>query len=213
MDIENAIRKRVTAIFTRTHASHDLEHTLRVCTLAVKIAKAEKASLSIVRAAALLHDIGRSIEDRAKGKHDHAVIGAKMADAILKKSGMPVEECEKVCACIRTHRFRGTNEKPSSIEAKVLFDADKLDAMGAVGIGRAFMFASEVGAKLHNHHIDIAHTKSYTVEDTAWREYMVKLRFLKDSMMTRTGRRLAQRRHVFMEKFFNEMNGECDGVW
>jgi len=73
-----------------------------------------------------------------------------------------------------------------------------------VGIGRAFLFAGEVGAKLHNKGIDLAKTKPYTSEDTAYREYMVKLRRVKSRMLTKEGRRLAVKRHGFMEEFFKK---------
>ena len=81
---------------------------------------------------------------------------------------------------------------PETTEAKILFDADKLDSIGAVGIGRAFLFAGEVGARLHNKDRDLSPTKPYTKEDTAYREYMVKLRHSREKMLTKEGRRIAE---------------------
>lgn len=112
--------------------------------------------------------------------------------------------------CIETHRFRGNN-KPQTKEAKVLFDADKLDSIGAVGIGRAFQFAGEVGARLHNGGIDIKQTQSYSKEDTAYREFTVKLRKIKDRMLTEEGKRMAEERHRFMIAFFDRLNDEVEG--
>jgi uncharacterized protein len=92
-----------------------------------------------------------------------------------------------------------------------LFDADKLDSIGAVGIGRAFLFAGEVGARLHNKDSDISKTKPYTREDTAFREYMVKLRWVRDRMFTKEGKRIAAERHKYMVDFFHRLDKETDG--
>ena len=134
-----------------------------------------------------------------------------MAGILLKKYNYNQEVIDKVIHCIETHRFRN-NKHPASIEAQVLFDADKLDSIGAVGIGRAFLFAGEVGAKLHNKNADIHNTKPYTEEDTAFREYMVKLRFIIERICTKEGMRLAIQRHNFMEEFFIRLNKEVEGI-
>jgi uncharacterized protein len=97
------------------------------------------------------------------------------------------------------------------LEAKVLFDADKLDAIGAVGVARTFLFAGEVGAKLHNPHVELQNTAPYTAEDTGYREYKLKLSRIKDRMLTQEGRRLAEERHTFMEMFFDRLTEEHKG--
>lgn len=206
-----AVEKKVRDIFKVSSAAHDLEHTLRVLSLAESIGGAENANIYVIRAASLLHDIGRKEQDESKGKLCHAEIGAEKARKILVEIGADKSFVEEVCHCVKTHRFRGKNT-PESIEAKILFDADKLDSIGAVGIGRAFLFAGEVGAKLHNHTIDIALTKSYTEEDTAYREFMVKLRYVKDRMLTEKARIMAIQRHEFMEAFFKRLTEECEGL-
>jgi uncharacterized protein len=208
--IFDSIKREAEKIPGKSKGSHGLEHTKRVMKLALHIGKKEKAGLEIIRFAAALHDIARSAEDKSGGKTDHAARGAEMAAAILKKYGYPAEKIPAVCHCIETHRFRG-HLKPKTIEAKCLFDADKLDSIGAVGIGRAFLFAGEVGAKLHNKGVDLTKTKPYTADDTAYREYMVKLRYVKGRMLTKEGRRLAEKRHEFMVEFFNRLGKEVDG--
>ena len=122
----------------------------------------------------------------------------------------PSATVRAVVHCIRTHRFR-KRAVPRTLEARILFDADKLDSIGAVGVGRAFLFAGEIGARLHDKDIDVRRTKPYTREDTAYREYLVKLRRLKDRMTTREGKRLAAGRHRFMAAFFTRLNKETDG--
>ncbi len=210
MVIIEKVRETARIIHASSKGSHDWEHTLRVYKLAVHIAKAEEAGLLVVKLASLLHDIARGEEDKSGGKIDHATAGARQAFGILKSLGVSDDTAARAVHCIETHRFRG-GAKPLSKEAKVLFDADKLDSIGAVGIGRAFLFAGEVGAKLHNKRKDILGTKAYTEEDTAYREYMVKLRHVKSRMLTKTGKRLAVKRHKFMESFFCRLNSEVDG--
>jgi uncharacterized protein len=204
------VKQEARNILNDSRGSHDWEHTLRVYRLAEHIGKVEQANLEIVLLAALLHDIGRHHQDISNGKVCHAKKGAEMAREILTKENLPEEKIEQISHCISSHRFRDNN-KPQTLEAKVVFDADKLDAIGAVGVGRAFLFAGEVGAKLHNPHADIANTEAYTKEDTAYREFMVKLRKVKDRMLTSEGRRLARERHRFMVDFFERLNQEVAG--
>jgi uncharacterized protein len=210
MDIYKDIEAWARRHFHGTKGSHDWEHTERVLAAAVRIAKKEKAGLKIVRLAAILHDIARAREDASQGKIDHAAEGAEMAALVLKKHGVDDKTAKAVSACIRTHRFRG-NTSPKTLEARVLFDADKLDSIGAVGIGRAFLFAGEIGAKLHNKGIDLSKTRLYTPDDTAWREYNVKNKHIKSRMLTKEGLRLARERHSYMKKFFVRMNREVSG--
>ena len=86
-----------------------------------------------------------------------------------------------------------------------------MDSIGAIGIGRAFVFAGEIGAKVHDKNVDIENTKSYSEEDTAYREYLIKLQFIKDNLLTIEGRRIAEGRHKFMVEFFERINREVDG--
>jgi uncharacterized protein len=204
------VKKESEEMLKKSRGSHDLEHTARVLKLAVHIGRKEKANLEIIRLAAVLHDIARHIEDKSGGRTDHARVGAKMAAVILKKAGFSDEKARAVCHCIEAHRFRGSL-KPRTPEAACLFDADKLDSIGAVGIGRAFLFAGEVGAKLHNKGVDLSKTRPYTEEDTAYREYMVKLRKVRKRIITKEGKRLARQRHEYMAGFFRRLDKECRG--
>jgi len=209
-DIFGVIKKEVQKTFFSSKTSHNWEHTERVLKLALHIARKEKANIFIVRIASLLHDIGRSKEDNSNGKINHAIYGAKIAGRILARYRINPDIIEKVIHCIKAHRFRG-KIKPKTKEARCLFDADKLDSIGAVGIGRAFLFAGEVGAKLHNRDVNIKKTKPYTSEDTAYREYIVKLRHVRFRMLTKEGKRLAKSRAAFMKIFFRRFNNEVTG--
>ena len=210
MDMVEQIKKRAKKFFSNSKGSHNWEHTLRVYNLCLHIGEKENADMEILKIAAILHDIGREYQDRSNGKICHAEKGAQLARELLFEFKIEKEKINKIIHCIETHRFRG-NKAPKSKEAKILFDADKLDSIGAVGIGRAFLFAGEIGAKLHNKNVDINKTKSYTKEDTAYREYMVKLRKVKGRMFTDESKRIAEERHNFMVKFFDRLNKEIDG--
>jgi uncharacterized protein len=93
----------------------------------------------------------------------------------------------------------------------VLFDADKLDAIGAVGVARAFLFAGEVGARLHSDKANIEDAEPYSVDDTGYREFKVKLSKIRDRILTAEGRKLAEDRHVIMVEFFKRFLEEYEG--
>lgn len=190
--------------------SHDWHHVERVRNLCRHIGEIEGGDQRVLEIAAFLHDIGRSYEDASKGTVCHAEKGAEIAASILE--GCPLTPARKanIIHCIRTHRFRG-NREPRTLEARILFDADKLDAIGAVGIGRAFLFAGEVGATLHDPRAVPEETEPYSAGDTGYREYRVKLSGIKDRMLTPEGKRMALERHAFMERFFARFLKECDG--
>lgn len=205
-----AVRREAKAYFRSARGSHDWDHTKRVYELCLRIGRKEKADLEILKLAALLHDIGREEEDRTNGRVCHAKKSAELARRILRRHGIGKEQMTGVVRCIETHRFRG-GRLPDSLEGKILFDADKLDSIGAVGIGRAFLFAGEVGARLHDPKIRVEETRPYTKEDTAYREFLVKLSKIKGRIFTREGRRIARDRHRFMAGYFRRLNRETAG--
>ena len=205
------IRLEAQKLMANDRGSHGWDHVIRVWQLCRTLAKEEGADLDILEPAAFLHDIGRSQEKSADRLPCHAEVGSKMAREMLSLYGYPDSVIDQISHCIATHRFRSNGPFPQSLEAKVLFDADKLDAIGAVGIGRAFLFAGELGARLHNPEVDISSTKAYSQEDTAYREFCVKLRKIKDRMLTLTGRRIAEERHEFMVSYFDRLTDEAQG--
>lgn len=210
MNIVNKIEITAKKYFSKQTGCHDWEHTQRVYNMAVHIGKKEKANLLVIKLAAFLHDIERHKEDKSKGRVCHAKMGAETAKKVLKKYSIEEKIINQVLHCIKSHRFR-KNVIPETLEAKILFDSDKLDAIGAVGIARAYHFSGVVGSRLHDKYIDINKTKLYTVEDTGYREYLVKLRHVKKKIFTKEGKRIAQERHRFMENFFYRLNREVDG--
>ena len=189
---------------------HGMDHSERVLNAALLLGNRLDANLHILAAAALLHDIGRKEESASKGGICHAKRGAELARPILQGLHYKEEDIASICHAIAAHRYRG-GIKPLTLEASILFDADKLDSIGAVGIGRAFLFAGKIGARLHNPDLDHGTTKSYSEEDTAYREFVVKLSRVKELMLTPLGRQLAQERHAFMLTFFDQLTREVAG--
>ena len=196
--------------FSNSRGSHDWEHSRRVYNLCMHIGQAEGADMEVLKIAAYLHDVGRSHQDESEGTLCHAEKGAQIATELLDKYPISTEQKANIIHCIRSHRFRG-DCPPQTVEAKILFDADKLDSIGAIGIARAFQFAGEVGAKFHNPNVSPEKTRPYTEEDTGYREFKLKLSKIKDRMLTAQGRLLAEGRHEFMEKYFERFFQEYGG--
>jgi len=209
-DIFEKIKAEVKKKLSGGDSCHEWEHTERVYNLATHIGKKERADFEVLELAAILHDIARKEENESSGKIDHAKLGSVLAKDILERYGFSKEKIDAITHCIETHRYR-KSKTPETKEAKILYDSDKLDSIGAIGIGRAFSFAGRLGAKVHDKNIDIEKAKEYSADDSAYREYLVKLRYLKDKMTTKEGKKIAKERHEFMEQFFNRINKEVDG--
>lgn len=208
-----ACRELAEAAGAGSSPSHDLDHVRRVVRLARHIARAEGADVALAECAAWLHDIERGREDA--GGPDHALAGAATARRLLEgRSGFDAADVETIADAIATHRFR-SDHAPCTAVARCLHDADKLDALGAVGVGRAYMMAGEQGQRLHTapdegaapRHMNDIEQGSYSPVE----EWTVKLRHLPGRMTTREGRRLAAARAEFMATFFAELDREISG--
>lgn len=187
---------------------HDFDHTRRVLANALLLAdELPEADRRVVRMAALLHDIARPEEMASEGRTCHAVLGAELVVPLLREAGFDEAFTARVSAAVLTHRYRA-GRVPASLEAEIVYDADKLDSLGAVGIGRAFLFAGRVHARLHNTEAEAVNSPAYSREDTAYREYLVKLRHLPGGMLTVPGKRIARSRARFMRAFFRRLNEE-----
>ncbi len=205
-------------------SAHDYDHTIRVYNNCMLIAKSETgADLGALQAASLLHDVARAKEDADdSGKTDHALLGADMAYGILREAGYGEQFAETVKYMISTHRYRAENP-PATLEAQILFDADKLDALGAIGIARSFAIAGKVGEQLYYD----GSVEEYAQENLVGgkiggrikdirkhsfqMEYALKFRLLPDKMYTRTAKKLAENRLRFMENFIAQMEKEVRG--
>ncbi len=193
-------------------SGHDFDHVLRVLALAERLAKAEGADLEIVRTAALLHDIARADEDETRGG-DHALMAAERARTLLLERGMPPTQVEAVAHAIAAHRFRGS-APPQTLEAKVLFDADKLDSIGAIGIARAFAISGALNQRLWSEVAPdaVATRNQRNAGHTAVAEFVVKLSKIRERIFTDAARQIADERHAYMTAFFERLGQEVKGV-
>lgn len=207
--LREALPERIRSILQHGEGCHDFDHTLRVLNNARTLAQEEGCSETEklqIEIAALLHDCARPEEFESGGKLCHAELGAEKARQLLNELGCSdAALIRTVCDAVRSHRFRG-KARPKTLVAKIVHDADKLDSIGAVGIGRAFHFAGKLGARLHNSEEQALNSPAYSREDTAYREYLVKLRKVPERLTTLSGRRHARERAEFMHEFFRRMN-------
>ena len=194
---------------------HGFDHVLRVYRLAERIAQREGADLEIVRAAALLHDAeGSATAGGDEGRLEHHQASAEFARQILQAEGWPDERILQVEHCIRAHRFRDESEQPQTIEAKVLFDSDKLDVIGAIGIARTIAFDVVVGQPIYAEPSEQFLRTGQKIEGeqhSSYHEYLFKLKKIKDRLYTATARALAEDRHRFLEEFFTRLPAEIQG--
>jgi uncharacterized protein len=191
------------------HSHHDKSHVERVYNLAVRIAKKENADLDIVKAAVLLHDVARAMEDEGKIE-DHAIESAKIASKILDEVSFPKEKVAKVVHCIEAHRFK-KGMKAESLEAEILQDADRLDIIGAIGVARVFTRGGWSNLPIYDPFIP-AKAKYDGKSLTSVNHIQEKTLKVKDTINTKTAKRIAEERHrfvkQFLERFLKEWNGE-----
>jgi uncharacterized protein len=192
---------------------HGYEHVVRVYRMAEYLARQEGANPEIVRAAALLHDAQPNHLSESR-RHDHQQSAADIASQLLKDEGWTSEAIKSVQHCIRAHRFRDDSENPATLEAQILFDADKLDAIGAIGVARAIGFAIQAGqpeyAPPSQLFLQTGQLESGEMH-SAYHEYIYKLRKLKERLYTPTARRIAADRHHLMVEFFEHLAQEWSG--
>jgi uncharacterized protein len=190
---------------------HGFDHVLRVLRLAEEIGRALDADLEILRSAALLHDVSGAHPESQVARGRHELDSAAFAREQLQREGWPTERIEAVQHCIRSHRFRG-EEAPSSLEAKILFDADKLDVVGAFGAARTIGYAIQAGQPVY------AQPSKRFLESgesepgephSAYHEYLFKLRRVRDRLHTRPARRAAERRYAVLTSFFEQLAAEA----
>jgi uncharacterized protein len=205
-----------------TCSAHNLDHVMRVYNLCLMIAKYEEnVDLEVLIPAALLHDIARVKESRDNtGGVDHAALGSEIAEGILRNLEYDEEKIQSIKHCIIAHRFRTGNE-PKTIEAKILFDADKLDAIGACGIARTFMLAGQFGQSISKPESLDSYMNTNTVENgrlknvskhSPFIEYEVKFKKIPDKLYTKKAKEIGRDRLKYMKEYFERLSLEMDGV-
>lgn len=195
--INNAM-EYVREIFEADSSGHDFDHTLRVYRMAVRIAEEEKADVDTVALAALLHDVDdRKISPQTCENKDRAA-------AFLWENRIAEEKIRQILQIISEISFSEGNGRPTTLEGCCVQDADRLDAIGAIGIARTFAFGGSRGRRIH----DPAGLDS----GSSIRHFYDKLLLLKDLMNTPTGKVLAIRRDAYLRDFLDEFYAEWDGI-
>jgi uncharacterized protein len=193
-------------------AGHDWFHIERVYKNALRIASDEECDLTIVKLGALLHDIADS-----KFNDGDETIGPKVARAFLESQNTSEETIVHVINIIENISFKGGNfeKKFSSKELEIVQDADRLDALGAIGIARTFNYGGFKNRQLYNPEIspklNMSKEEYKNSESPTLNHFYEKLLLLKDKMNTPTGKKLAEKRHQFMEHFLAQFYAEWDG--
>ena len=202
---------------------HNIEHCMRVYNNCLLISEDEKVDLEVLQAAALLHDIGGAKEmSDATGNTDHAQESAKMAAPILENLDFPSEKIKHIQDCIISHRYKNKRE-PETIEAKILFDADKLDTLGAIGAARSFIWIGKNNAHIFRkvnleeyikENIEggriSGRIKDKTKHSTQI-EYEIKYKFLADKMYIKKGKEIAKERTKYLKSFLDRLEREING--
>lgn len=194
---------------------HDFDHVLRVYRIAERLADAEGADLDIVRAAALLHDsVGSAPGGEGNARAEHHIASAAFAGEVLAQKGWPEEKIKAVQHCIRGHRFRGKEDKPETLEAQVLFDADKLDVLGAIGAARTIAYAALDGQPSYaepSEQFLRTGKKEPGEPHSSYHEFLFKLQKVKGRMFTPSGKALAEARHAYLVEFYAQLQAETRG--
>ena len=173
-------------------SAHDVSHIYRVLNHALQLAKNYSVNMDVLVAACLLHDIGRPAQYADPSKC-HAKVGSEMAYQFLRGLGWPEEQCKHVKHCILVHRFTD-HILPETIEAKILFDADKLDVIGALGIARTLQYEGKMNATLNEF----------------FNEYNRKLIKLYDLFYTEEAKQIASSGKELLQRFYLELDAQLD---
>ncbi len=206
------VRKEIQNIFEGEGSGHDWWNINRVTNTALTIARKENADLFLVELAALLHDLG----DHKLFKEPNAQ--EVLISKLLKRYNSSEELIQKIITIVKSVSYKGAkvNTTPHTLEGKIVQDADRLDAIGAIGIARAFSFGGHNNRlmyhpdhkpELHQDFESYKNSKGHTVN-----HFYEKLLLLKDRMQTKTGQELAKKRHQYMESFLQQCYKEWEGL-
>lgn len=199
MDLEE-IGRIAKGYMDRNDIMHGWDHTLRVYNMCLRIGRDEGADLEVLGLAALLHDTGIHMD-----RENHEKASAKIAGEVLKG----YEKMDQVVYCIESHRF-SKGMKAETLEARILQDSDRLDAMGAMGITRNMVHSGFFRRPVYLPEKEISRTYNGKSE-TSIDHFYEKLLKIKDTLNTETAKRIAEHRHAYMENFLEEFFAEWDG--
>lgn len=208
--MDDEIRERARSYFGNASPAHDWQHVRRVARLSAVLADehGEPVDRPVLLTAAWLHDIDRPLEARGE-VDDHAEWGAREAASVLASPGADDGTVSDVRHCIRAHRY-SNDVVPDSPEARLLADADDLDALGAVGIARACAHGGEHGTPIHDPELPVE-ADDTPAGRTTLNHVRKKLLALPDRLYTDAGQRRAAQRAAFLESFLERFEREIAG--
>jgi uncharacterized protein len=208
--IAENVEKFVKSRLETEGTGHDWLHIDRVRRTALNLAKKYSCDLTIIELSALLHDlIDDKLSDDIRMKTDEVA-------NLLREEGLDPDSIQEVLTIISTISFKGGKRRAvSSIEAQIVQDADRLDAMGAIGIARVFSYGGSKGNLIYDPAIPTRESMTYeeyrTIKSTSINHFYEKLLKLKDLMNTEEGKMLAQQRHQFMVDYLSQFFLEWEG--
>jgi len=194
---------------------HGFDHVLRVLHMAERLGEELGADLEVIRAAALLHDAAGAVPGPESGRHNHEQASAAFARQVLGEEGWSSERVEAVAHCIRAHRYRSL-EAPSTLEARILYDADKLDVLGAFGVARTVGYALQAGEPIFAEPSPQFRRSGEAAPGephSAYHEYLFKLQHVAQRLHTEPARQIGLRRAELMRLFFEALAAEASGQW
>ncbi len=186
--------------------AHDFLHVQRVTTNAKRIARAEGADLHVVTAAAILHELVNLPKDHPRSS-ESGDLCAHAAREVLTGLGWPAPRVDTVCLCIRDHSW-SKGAAPTTLEVAVLQDADRLDAIGAIGVARCMATSGELGRRLYNDNDPFCATRAPNDRDNALDHFFRKLLHIEAKLNTAEGRRMASERTTFLHQFIDQLRDE-----
>lgn len=208
--VQNAT-KFIKEVFQNDFSGHDFFHSMRVYRTAINIAEAEHADMQVVALAALLHDVDdRKLSPMTAGKKENAA-------RFMRSQNVPESEIRQVCQIIDEVSFKGTDSvRPSTSEGKCVQDADRLDALGAIGIARTFAYGGSHNRAIYDPELPprtaMNQAQYYSSKSTSLNHFYEKLFLLEGMMNTETGKAIARKRTQYMQQFVDEFLNEWDGL-
>ena len=208
--VQNAT-KFIKEIFQNDFSGHDFFHSMRVYQTAINIAEAEHADMQVVALAALLHDVDdRKLSPMTAEKKENAA-------RFMRSQNVSESEIRQVCQIIDEVSFKGTDSvRPSTPEGKCVQDADRLDALGAIGIARTFAYGGSHHRAIYDPELPprtaMNQAQYYSSNSTSLNHFYEKLFLLEDMINTETGKAIARKRTQYMQEFVDEFLHEWDGL-
>lgn len=214
-EIIHQLEKQIKTVFHEESSGHDIYHLKRVLNLALTIQKTEGGNMLIIAVSSFLHDVHRIIQ-KETGEICSPKDSLGKVEEILNETNLSKTEKEKILHCIEFHEeyyFSKNGKTVNDIETLILQDADNLDALGAIGIGRTFAYhgANKSPMWIPEVPLDNQGYDEFKNDPSAIHHFHIKALKLKENMNTETAKKMAQKRYDFMELFLQEFFNEWDG--